>query len=88
MECCADICGLWVLNSNGVVLTAPYCDNMLPYRILSADGGSPELNLKSLLFRNVSYSVTNVLLYRLLFRNVMYVTRNTYVFAMCRFFNS
>jgi len=90
MECCADICGVRLLNGNGGVLTTPYCGNMLPYRTLSADGGSPELNLKSLLFCNVSYSVTNILLSRLLSGNVticvMYVTLNTYgVFAMSRF---
>jgi hypothetical protein len=49
-------------------------------RALSADGGSPKLNLKLLAVCNVSYSVTNVVLFRLLSGNVMYVmyvSRNT-----------
>lgn len=88
MECCADICGVRLLNVNGVLLTTPYCGNMLlPYRTLSADGGSPELNLKSLLFCNVSFSVTNILLSRLLSGNVticvMYVTLNTSGVGLC-----
>lgn len=89
MECCSHICGARLLNGNGVVLTTPYCGNVLSYRTLSADGRSPELNLKSLLFCNVSYSVTNILLSRLLSGNVticvMYVTLTSGVFAMSRF---
>lgn len=92
MECCADICGVRLLNGNGVVLTAPYCVNMLPYRTLSADGGSPELNLKSLLFYDVSYSVTDILLSLLLYGNVticvMYVTLHFRRVRYVQIFNS
>lgn len=49
-------------------------------RALSADGGTPKLNLKLLVFCNVSYFVTNVVLSCLLSGNVMcglYVSCNS-----------